>query len=726
MGCSESKVKQQKAVALCRCRADLLAAAIRHRDALAAAHADYSRSLFSVSSSLHRLLRSPSSSPFIPLHLTNRCKSEPSPPTQQPVSSARHSNSSSHIKFLPSDSDDFDDDDSPLHSEGSSPLHCLDHHYETVFYARSQPPPVPSISGSQQSQRYETVQLSSFDAAYPSYDESYNCFARNYDSVNEFFCLSSPILAIPPSDTTEASAVGRSSSSTVPPPPPQPTTSALDFLNPFETSEAYSSHFYTSSWSSREEREEEGIPDLEEEEAVVEEANGQNPVAFSHVECSPATTSNCREEVVDKNVIEDKPEKSQMEQNNVAEKMVNFHEITIEIEAQFEKAWQSAGELSKLLEVGKHQYHPKHSLHQVSSRMINVVPPRLSYGVLDFDGDKVTGSRSLASTLQKLYIWERKLYHEVKSEEKMRLLLRRRHKELRCLVDKGAEAHKIGSMRTAIKKLSTKIRIAIQVVHSISKKINRLRDEELQPRTTELVRGLARMWNILLKCHQMQCKEISETKRLDLVVSAGGLSTNNADEIMQLEMEMIKWTCSFSSWINAQNNFVKALNGWLALYLNCEYELEATTIDRVPPYSPSRMGAPPVFIIYSRWSQAMDRTSRSEVLESMQSFSAATHSQWEHQNVEQHESMAEIKDMHKWFRTMKKNQKNRDKEVSSLLDKKLDLAPTYTALCNIDEESRVDSGLKRILEIMKDFAASSVKAYQELLELCEEHRINVP
>lgn len=76
----------------------------------------------------------------------------------------------------------------------------------------------------------------------------------------------------------------------------------------------------------------------------------------------------------------------------------------------------------------------------------------------------------------------------------MRLLLRRRHKELRCLVDKGGEAHKVDSMRTAIDKLSAKMRIALQVVHSISKKINRLRDEELQPRTTELVRGYASLY----------------------------------------------------------------------------------------------------------------------------------------------------------------------------------------------------------------------------------------
>ena len=40
MGCKGSKLDDQEAVALCRARADLLAAAVRHRYALANAHAD--------------------------------------------------------------------------------------------------------------------------------------------------------------------------------------------------------------------------------------------------------------------------------------------------------------------------------------------------------------------------------------------------------------------------------------------------------------------------------------------------------------------------------------------------------------------------------------------------------------------------------------------------------------------------------------------------------------
>lgn len=74
------------------------------------------------------------------------------------------------------------------------------------------------------------------------------------------------------------------------------------------------------------------------------------------------------------------------------------------------------------------------------------------------------------------------------------MLLSRSHKELRRLVEKGAEPHMIDSMRNLIKKLSTKISISIQVVGSISRKIIRVRNEELWPRTTELVEGYVKLY----------------------------------------------------------------------------------------------------------------------------------------------------------------------------------------------------------------------------------------
>ncbi|XP_020574148.1 uncharacterized protein LOC110020402 [Phalaenopsis equestris] len=56
MGCGGSKLEELNAVALCRDRSELLAEAIRHRYALADAHAEYADSLCSFGVALHRML----------------------------------------------------------------------------------------------------------------------------------------------------------------------------------------------------------------------------------------------------------------------------------------------------------------------------------------------------------------------------------------------------------------------------------------------------------------------------------------------------------------------------------------------------------------------------------------------------------------------------------------------------------------------------------------------
>ena len=56
MGCKGSKLDEQEAVVLCRGRADLLAAAVRHRYALADTDAALADSIESVVAPLHRLL----------------------------------------------------------------------------------------------------------------------------------------------------------------------------------------------------------------------------------------------------------------------------------------------------------------------------------------------------------------------------------------------------------------------------------------------------------------------------------------------------------------------------------------------------------------------------------------------------------------------------------------------------------------------------------------------
>lgn len=74
-------------------------------------------------------------------------------------------------------------------------------------------------------------------------------------------------------------------------------------------------------------------------------------------------------------------------------------------------------------------------------------------------------------------------------EEKLRVLHEKKCHKLKRLDEKGAEAQKIDATRTLVRSLSTKIRIAIQVVDKISVKVNKLRDEELWPQLNEFIQG---------------------------------------------------------------------------------------------------------------------------------------------------------------------------------------------------------------------------------------------
>lgn len=83
----------------------------------------------------------------------------------------------------------------------------------------------------------------------------------------------------------------------------------------------------------------------------------------------------------------------------------------------------------------------------------------------------------------------------------MRVQHERKSKKLKRLDEKGAEAHKIDVTRNLVRSLSSKIRIAIQVVDKISVTINKLRDEELWPLINEFIQGYAEILVILSSNH---------------------------------------------------------------------------------------------------------------------------------------------------------------------------------------------------------------------------------
>lgn len=64
-------------------------------------------------------------------------------------------------------------------------------------------------------------------------------------------------------------------------------------------------------------------------------------------------------------------------------------------------------------------------------------------------------------------------------------------KTLRQLESQGESAHRIDKTRAVVKDLHSRIRVAIHRIDSISKRIEELRDKELQPQLEELIEGYA-------------------------------------------------------------------------------------------------------------------------------------------------------------------------------------------------------------------------------------------
>ncbi|XP_006647664.3 protein ALTERED PHOSPHATE STARVATION RESPONSE 1-like [Oryza brachyantha] len=753
MGCKGSKLEQQEAVALCRGRADLLASAVRHRYALAEAHAALADSLATMSASLHLVL-APAAEAAAAAEATvalPSARKDVDDAAAAAAAAASPPHSSSHINFAPSSgSESGSVSSSPTrrvaghehlhHHPSALPFPHYGYGYEyapnppfgyppgslQLYYARSRPPPA-SVAVEQRPPTSERVYFGSFEQA--QY-HPYGGEARRADRA----------------------AVA---------PPSPPRASSWDFFNVFDNYEVYDNYCYdapgtgattpapyTPSRSSREVREEEGIPELEDEDAVVKEVSSEYSAhgsggarsrrsSIGGVSSSIAEVDEEETPVVDKGVVGSGGMARQQTpaQGNVAasvptpRRATDGADVAGEIKAQFVRAADAVRSLAPILEVGRRSYHPRSSVYHVSSRMVSVIAlPHSEYrggDLLDVGvGEKVVGGRSLSLTLQKLYIWEKKLYDEVKAEEKMRLLLAKNSKRLKFLDQKGAEASKIDATRNLVRKLSTKIRIAVRVIAKVSKKINRVRDEELWPQVNNLIQGFVKMWQDKLNCYHIQFQAISEAKNLDSIISGG----TNRDLAMELELELIKWIVNFSSWANEQRSFIKALNGWLALCLNYQQE---ETADGVPPYSPGRVGAPLVFVICNSWSQAMDRISEKEVITSMQALVSSVRSLSEQQNVEQNEQFIAMREREKWNKILERKTLEINKEADTL-NRKLALVPGRQSLLptaqtyqvHFLEANSVQVCLRRVLEALESYSSNSLRALEDTMRHAEEERLS--
>ncbi|KAL6853938.1 hypothetical protein ACP4OV_019967 [Aristida adscensionis] len=309
-----------------------------------------------------------------------------------------------------------------------------------------------------------------------------------------------------------------------------------------------------------------------------------------------------------------------------------------EVKELFDEAVNCGAEVSRLLEVGKvpPRTTPK-VLRYISTRVVDplgltvsttsCLPKRhgrksrassnkASTSTSSGNGRR-NGAGNLSSTLEKLWVWEKKLYKEIKDEEKLRMQYERKYRRLQSMDERGAEPSTIDSTRLSVRLLRSKISISIRTANAFSSKIQKIRDEELYAQLVDLIQRFRGLWKAVLECHEKQLLAIQDSKIHQL--KAMHQSSLASIASLELERELTKWYKCFNKWISSQRSYVEALNGWLKKWLPEVQEEE--TADGVPPFSPGKLGAPPTFVISNDWFQAIEMVSKNEVLQAIDYFS---------------------------------------------------------------------------------------------------------
>lgn len=203
------------------------------------------------------------------------------------------------------------------------------------------------------------------------------------------------------------------------------------------------------------------------------------------------------------------------------------------------------------------------------------------------------------------------------------------------------------------------------------------------------------MWRSMLKCHQKQFQAVMESKIRSLKAKTGSRRDESLKATVDLEMGLVNWCTRFNNWIQTQKDYVESLNGWLRRCLNNEPE---ETSDGVAPFSPGRMGAPPIFIICNDWHQAMLEISEDKVVGAIHDFALNLHELCERQDEEQRQRIKAnflYKDFEEHLRILKMER--------AMIKPDQDEASGKTVLSKVPSESGVSppDDLKVNLDVLR-------------------------
>ncbi|KAK4763571.1 hypothetical protein SAY87_013009 [Trapa incisa] len=230
-------------------------------------------------------------------------------------------------------------------------------------------------------------------------------------------------------------------------------------------------------------------------------------------------------------------------------------------------------------------------------------------------------SGSHASTLDRLYAWERKLCDEVKASEIIRKEYDWKCKALRKLESKAQTSQRIDKARADVKDLHSRIGVAIHRIDSISKKIEELRDKELQPQLEELIEGFGRMWDEMFECHRLQYQIMAVALSNNTKLSV--FSESQRQITIGLESELTYLSLSFTNWVGAQETYFQAMSSWL---LKCITLSQKSFKKKKRPQFPHwRRSVPPIYATCEVWLEKLRKLPSRELVDSITNLAAETH-----------------------------------------------------------------------------------------------------
>ncbi|XP_054789187.1 nitrate regulatory gene2 protein [Prosopis cineraria] len=305
---------------------------------------------------------------------------------------------------------------------------------------------------------------------------------------------------------------------------------------------------------------------------------------------------------------------------------VNLMQILSELDDNFLKAFESAQEVTRMLEATRLHYHSNfadnrgHIDH--SARVMRVITWNRSFrGVSNGDGSKddfdSEDYETHATVLDKLLAWEKKLYEEVKQAELMKFEYQRKVTLLNKQKKRNASAESLEKTKAAVSHLHTRYIVDMQSMDSTVSEVNHIRDAQLYPKLVALVNGMADMWKNMCVHHDNQLKIVTDMKSLDISQAPKETTKHHYERTVQLSNVVQEWHLQFEKFVAHQKQYIQALNSWLKLNL---IPIESSLKEKIS--SPPKAQNPPIQALLQAWHDCVDRLPDELAKSAISSFAA--------------------------------------------------------------------------------------------------------